>query len=278
MVALAVVTLLFYLVFQPFRHPDVHFLFAEVEFPELPGVPRVQVTEADNSLSSAKVVFLGSPSKQAPDHQYQVASADDFEQLLAQIDNTKIRSRDVLILWLAGQPVSVKDDVLLLCGNDDLDEPPIAQYSLSALLDRIRDCPARTKLVLFDNGRVLHAPRLGIFADGTAHRIQQLVRKTNDPTLWMILSHSELERSQSGAAAPTSAFASAVGDGLRGHADLDRSQFIDLRELFQYVTDRLVSQAVDQPDRVSQTPVLAWGGGGVGTASDLSTSGSRTSS
>jgi uncharacterized protein DUF1416 len=260
-VALAVVALLLHLVFQPFRHPRVHLVFAEVKFPQLPGIPQVPLRGDRDSLSLPQAAFLGSPSKDAPDHQYQVASSADFEQLLARLDDGEIRRRDVLILWLGAQPVSGKDDVLLLCGDDDLDEPSIARFSMSALLDRIRDCPARTKLILFDNGRVLHAPRLGIFADGTAHRIQQLVRKTNDPALWVMLSHSELETSQRESAPPASAFACAVGDGLRGHADLDANRFIDLGEFFQYVRDHLASQAIERPDRISQTPVLVWGGG-----------------
>ena len=260
MIALFLIGLLLLLVFQPFGHPRVHFVFAEIQSPQLPGIPRVPTSGNRDSLLLPKDAFRGAPSAESPIHEYQIASSSDLEHLMTRLaGDGDIRREDVLILWLAAQPVSTKDDILLLGATGQLDSPFLSYFSLSAILDRLRDCPARTKLILFDNGRVLHAPRLGIFADGSAHRIKQLVRSIGDPTLWFVLSHSELEQSQTQEKPLASAFAIAVGQGLQGQADLNQDRFIDLGEFFQYVGDRLKSTTAGRPTRISQTPVLLWG-------------------
>ena len=259
--AAAVAGLLLHLLLQPFFHPHAYLLFGSATYPEA-FMPAFTAPAEDLAcLLLRQVELLNDAKGESPARKGQIPSPAALDAILRQLDGTEVRNRDVLIVWIGAQALTCGGRVDLLCGDSDLSDIQSGRYPLSALLDRVRACPARTKLILLDTGRTAHAPRLGVFAECSPHQIRQLVRDTNDPTLWVMLSHSELERSHAIGDRRCSAFALFVGEGLQGLADRDEDRFVDLGELYPYVRDRLSEFVRRQSGgRSAQTPALIWGG------------------
>jgi len=259
--------LLLYLLMQPFFHPRTYLLLAEATYPDALIPPHVLPAEDLVSLPPGQVELLGNETgksatgKGAPGRR-EITSPAALDDILDQLDSGEFSNRDVLMMWIGAQTVASGDQIALLCGDFDPSDIQTGRYPFSQLLDRVGRCPARTKLILLDAGRTAHDPRLGVFAGCSLSRIRQLVGATKDPTLWVMLSHSELQKSHALGGSPRSAFAGFVAEGLQGLADRDEDRFIHLGELYHYVHGRLADWASRQTNgRSSQTPMLIWGGG-----------------
>ena len=171
-----------------------------------------------------------------------LASPAALDAQLDQLEQRPIEGRDILLIWLRAQWLTVDGQVELLCGDFEPADERSGRYPLRRLLDRLGRCPARTKLIFLDGGRLAHEPRLGIFAECAPQQIRPLIQGTGDRALWVFLSHSELQSAQDLPESRRSAFASWVGTGLRGQADRNQDRLVDLAELAEYVRDQQVAR------------------------------------
>ena len=260
-----------YLLLQPFMHPRVHLLFAAAPYVEAElgataaperdlatlHLPHLELLGADDGTHGAGVW----------------ASVGWLDEQFDRLDNREIRSRDILLVWLRAQPVTIDGQVHLLSGDFDPADDRSGRYPLARVLERVRRSPARSKVIFLDGGRTVHAPRLGIFAESSPQQIRSLVQDTGDTSLWVLVSHSELESAQDLPESHRSALATLVAEGLRGQADRNEDGLVDLGELADYVRSRLAAdggvRVGDEAIRESaavwrrQHPQVVWGGGPV---------------
>lgn len=266
--------LLLWLLLEPFFHPRTFLLFSAASYPDasIPNVPPAANDLASIHLPKFELLADGQAPGAAPAGRLSSPAAVDAA--LKELDREEITDRDVLLVWLRAQAVasaglatpsdqeSAGIEVELLCDDFDRWDGRTGRYPLSRVLQRVQTCSARTKVIFLDIGWTAHAPRIGIFADGTPQQVRNLVERTGDPTLWVMVSHSALEISHHSQDPRQSAFASFVGEGLQGAADGNQDRLIELGELWQFVRQQLGDQAPRQAGRhFTQTPLLIWGAG-----------------
>jgi hypothetical protein len=255
--------LFLYLLLQPFMHPRVHLLFAAAPYVDA-ELRAAAAPEEDLALLRLPHLELLVTDDQA-DGLGVLASVGSLDEQFDRLEQSEIKPRDVLLVWLRAQPVTIEGQVHLLCGDFDPADERSGRYPLARVVDRVRRIPARWKVIFLDGGRTMHAPRLGIFAECTPQQIRSLVQETDDPSLWMLASHSELQGAQDLPESRRSALATYVAEGLRGQADRNRDRLVDLGELADYVRSQL---AADDATRIGavwrrQDPQVLWGGGPV---------------
>ncbi|MCL4204040.1 MAG: hypothetical protein KJ000_16175 [Pirellulaceae bacterium] len=275
LVVVGVAWLFGYLLLLPFLHPRIHLLFAAAPYSE--AELRAAAPEEDLSLLRLPNLELLGDDKAAG--LGVLASVAALDEQFDSLERLEIKTTDILLVWLRAQLVTVDGQIQLLCGDFDPADERSGRYPLERVLDRVRRSPARSKFVFLDAGRSAHHPRLGIFAECSPQQVRAMVQGTGDTTLWLFLSHSELQGAQDLADPPRSALAAHVAQGLRGDADRNSDQLVDLAELAEYVRTRLitdrearlqsqVSRHDNRPgeprvDWRQQTPLVVWGGGAV---------------
>ncbi len=266
--------LLLWLLLEPFFHPRTYLLFRAAADP-VGGIPHVPAGADDlASIHLPKFELLADGQAPGAASAGRLASPATLDAALKELDREEITGRDVLLVWIRAQAVaaaspvtlsgqeSAGPEVELLCDDFDRWDGRTGRYPLSRLLQRVQTCPAGTKVIFLDIGWTAHAPRIGIFADGTPQQVRELVERIGDPTLWVMVSHSALEVSHHSQDARQSAFASFVGEGLQGAADGNEDRLIDLGELWQFVSQHLADREdrpADQP--YVQSPMLVHGAG-----------------
>ncbi len=269
----AVGGLLVWLLVQPFLHPRIYLMFAAAPYFEAELRAAASPDEDLAAMRAPNLELLAAGATQAG-QEAELTSPASLDERLTVLEQREITGRDILLIWLRSQLVSVDGQLELLCGDFDPADERAGRYPLRRLLDRVGRCPARTKLIFLDGGRTAHAPRLGIFAECSPQQIQPLVQDTGDPSLWLYLSHSALQSAHDRAEPRCSAFAFSVGTGLRGEADRNQDRLVALDELVEFVGRQLAADLPDSPSgRRWQTPLLVWGGGPLtpGTAYPLVT-------
>ena len=171
--------------------------------------------------------------------------------------------RDSLILYVRGHGVSENGVAWLLC-SDYSQADPTFRYRLQDLLDQVEQSPARFKLLLLDTHEIAADPRLGMIVNEFPRLVEEVVRATNDPNLWVLSSCRPLETSHVCEPARCSVFGYFVTQGLRGAAHRGGGRWIDLDEFVNYVRRSVsdwVWQATERGE--TQSPWLLRGGVGV---------------
>lgn len=170
-----------------------------------------------------------------------------------------------LVIHLTALARAEGDEVFLLPG-DASPEQPAEWVGLGAVLEAVRACPARHKLLLLDLMRPLAHPRLGLLADDVADAVHaRLAREEAAAPLTFFVfcacGHGA-QQSFTSQELQRSVFAHYLERGLRGRADghgeggrPDRR--ITVRELAAFVAPRVDRWAWHNRGR-RQTPVL-WG-------------------
>ena len=137
--------------------------------------------------------------------------------------------------------------------------------SVETLIDQVRQSPAATKLILINAGTIDYDPGLGVLGNDFPRLLEQAVHQSKDPSLWVYCSHSSLQYSHVSRAARRSVFGMFVGEGLKGAADLDHDQAIQLSELVAFTSANVTKWVAQSTDRgAEQIPQLIWGGGKAG--------------
>lgn len=279
--ALGLLVLLAYLLIPP-RYPVTRFVFLPItEYSTL--LPAAPATLSD--LAALKASW-------AADRSSELLEALGTWEAIRQIGS---RLGDppggVLILYASGLGVSDAGQAYLLC-SDYSPEPRAApppkapiglaegaaqsrqgaatekRYAVSDLLAELASPQreAKLKVLILDAPYVVSDVRLGIIVNEFWRLVEQEVRKTQDPNLWVLAASQSFESAHVCPATQRSVFARFVEEGLRRDADREpngnQDRVISLDELYRYVRDRLVlwsEQHCRWPD--GQYPRLLWGGG-----------------
>lgn len=284
--ALGLLALLAYLLIPP-RYPVTRFVFLPIaEYSAL--LPAVPATLSD--VANLKAYW-------APDRSSELLEASGTAEAIRQIG---ARLGDppggVLILYASGLGVSDAGQAYLLC-SDYMPEAraapanaPLApqaaarsgqghsaekRYPVADLLAELVSSQrkAKLKLLILDAPYVVTDARLGVLVNEFWRLVEQEVRKTQDPNLWVLAAGQVFESAHVCPATGRSVFARFVEEALRRDADLEpngnQDRVITLDELYRYVRDRLVLWSGEHcrwPD--GQYPRLLWGGGPFPQADD----------
>jgi hypothetical protein len=178
-----------------------------------------------------------------------------------------LHKSDTLIVYLTGNCVSdVGPDgpaAWLLCSDfavardtGGADAKPAGRYRLRDVLLQMKQCPAKTKLLILDSGYLNYDPRLGLFVNEFPRLLEEDVRAVDDPDLWVLCSCRPLESSHVCGPEKRSVFNYFVTQACTGAAN-PSNRWIDLDELFPYVRDRVGGWVDRQTGSAeSQTPWL----------------------
>ena len=180
---------------------------------------------------------------------------DESTQFLPNRDNLltevprwlqKCRSGDQVLVYFSGHGVRDAGGTLYLAPND-VDPAKLAEtcLSLSWFRDQIADCEAGTKILILDachagtskGNDALPGNNAGADAIGATFK--------DVPGVVTLASSTAAEESQLWPQREQSLFSYWLNQGLKGHADRDADDRIDVDELFQYVRDN-VTRSADQ--------------------------------
>ncbi|MCC6419413.1 MAG: hypothetical protein IT429_14350 [Gemmataceae bacterium] len=140
---------------------------------------------------------------------------------------------------------------------------------LAEVLDNMRACPTRQKLLILDLMQPFTAPRLGILADDVAARVEAALaaNAAQDPALQTLMACAPGQQSLASPELQHTAFAYYLREGLRGRADGygpdgQSNGQVSVRELARFVAAR-VDRWARQTRDARQTPKYR------GTAADF---------
>jgi hypothetical protein len=174
--------------------------------------------------------------------------------------------RTVLILYVSAHGVSESGKAYLLCSDYQPRTNPEGRFDFGELLQQIRVCRAKLKLLILDVAGIAVDPRLGFVVNEFPRIAEAKVRETADPDLYVLMSQGPLEQSHVTHAARRSLFNYYVVEGLRGAANRTEPNdyVVDLGELYEFVRNGVAARTARQTDeRETQFPVLLRGGEGV---------------
>lgn len=258
-----VVAFFAYLLFQPFSNPDVYFAVVEV------GHRPADALEGDGPLYAradrdALAAFgrdLQSYRPEAPSARLSgIETPGDVASLKLKLRKLAPESNSVLLLSMTVRGFTENGAAYIRWPAASADAPPQAAR-VDDLLEAVRSHPAPVKALLVDVRPDPQTASTTLLNDFPS-RLQQAVERTGDRSLWVLISHSTLERSHLNHARRRSVFSHFVELGLSGKADLDDDGAISIAEFGRYVANRVSFAAQLRTGmRESQTPVLCWGGG-----------------
>lgn len=270
---LGLVALLMLLLFQPFWHPRTHLYVLAPSAYQSDAMPPIDyVAEDVAALKSVERAFSRDIGQPTAVHVQDLATPDSADEFSSIWESQDVGIRDVLVVYVVANAMAEDGRVYLLCGDADPADSRKGRYSLASLLRRVGDSPAAVKLVVLDTRAVLDGPRTGMLANQVPRLIGQQVRATRDPGLWVLTSNSSLERAHVCRARQRSVFGYYLTEAMRGGADLDENQVVDLHELFQYVAVHVAAWVEHHgAGAVTQTPTLVCGSDRAPTRRDYPT-------
>ena len=133
---------------------------------------------------------------------------------------------------------------------------PAGRYRLRDLLGQIKQCPAKSKLLVLDTGYLNYDPRMGLFVNEFPRLLEEDVKAVNDPDLWVPCSCRPLESSHVCGPAKRSVFSYFVNQGVTGAAK-QGNRWVELDDLFTYVRDHVASWADLQSGGAETSNALA---------------------
>src|SRR5262245_11634439 len=135
----------------------VHIYYLAVKY-AVPGPPPAAFSEPDRARFDdlKQAVFTRDPVA-LPAETF--GHPKGLETLAGEIES---HANDVLIFYLNAHVVSDEGAAYLLCNNYDPAKNDSDRIELKALFDQIKQCSARTKLLLLDCGRIRSDTRLGM--------------------------------------------------------------------------------------------------------------------
>ncbi len=248
--------------FPPFFAPQTHLVLlgsginANFHTPSIPYV-------AEDRLSLEAV-----DSAVIHDQSEAWKAARSAKRLGEVIRKTGLRRSDTLLVYLTAHGVSDDGEsgdgeAYLLCDNFDLRRPDSGRVKVETLLSQLSESPAEVKVLLLNAGMIDRDPRMGMVVNEFPRLLEEAVRKTGDPSLWVFCSHSSLQYSHISRAARRSVFGLFVTEGLKGAADFNSDSRVDLGELASFASANVAHWVRRTSDRgAEQTPLLMWGGVG----------------
>ena len=178
---------------------------------------------------------------------------------------------DVALLYVAAHGVSRGGVPYLLCTDYDPSEysepssPARGQYPLAELLKSYEKCPAKTRILVLDTGRLETDVAGGMLVNEFPRLVEAELKKPGvSENLWVILANSFCERSLVSRADRRSAFSYFFCQALRGQADTDGDgdKKVELNEVAAYLERVSKWAAAATGQTGSQTPARAAGWSG----------------
>jgi hypothetical protein len=151
--------------------------------------------------------------------------------------------------------------VYLLGGAANPDQVDEDQWvKLSEIIDGLRACPAKRKLLILDIMREVPDERFGLFADDIAAKVQAALGSYKELPFYVLCACAAGQTSQTSEELGRSLFAHCLDEGLRGYADNynpqgDADRQVSVVELANFVKQR-VDRWAWKTRGARQTPVL----------------------
>ena len=173
-----------------------------------------------------------------------------------------VGDRDTLVLYVTGHGVAQSGTACLLC-SDYLWEPGTGRYKMDDLLEQVSRCRARVKLLILDADHLASDPRLGMLVNEFSRLVEEKVRSTPDPNLWVLMATQPLETPLASYHDKRSVFSYYVTAAFDGAADFNHDGVIDLAELVDFVNLGVKEYARrENGERATQSIRLLQGGKG----------------
>ena len=238
--------------------PDVHFAVLPVTDNNRLAVPPIPYSrEGANSLKELQT------RPAVIDLDKEIQTSDAFDTLASKLKEG-LKGADTLIVYLTCNCISdVAEDgpaAWLLCsdfavrsGQSDLESRPVGRYRLRDVLRQMKECKAKSKLLILDSGYLNYDPRLGVFVNEFPGLLEKEVHAINDPDLWVLCSCQPLETSHVCGAQKRSVFDYFVTDAFTGAANRN-NRWIELEDVYNYVREG-VSGWVDHQSGSAETQI-----------------------
>ena len=248
--------LFFYLLIQPIRHPNTFLLLAKSDNWETWSVAPIHFAEEDLQQFRAVEPSLARQSQQTFAEPIALVANDELSRIRERLTELDIRSNDVLVLFVSSHGLVIDQSPSLISQGFDPDVPGTGTFSVKSLLRIISQSPAKTKLLILDSGQQPIDSRLGIIAKQFPRLLQEAVDSLEQNNVWVLSSNDTGQRALVSEIDRRSVFAYFVQQGLIGHADSNQNKIITVKELFEYVRDRVSQYTSLYTDGPMQTPIL----------------------
>ncbi|QGJ71671.1 Hypothetical protein PBC10988_33780 [Planctomycetales bacterium 10988] len=257
--AIALTLFLGYYLWLPFLDPRVFMVSLSISDYEVLSVPPLPYAAEDRSdFDPLSDVLRADPQVEGGGVRQlrNIQTASSLSTLSSELQDVADRGSDILVFYLRVQGISENGEAYLLGSDFDPLNPTAGRYRLRDVLEQVQQSPAEVKLLLLDAGTVAHECKLGMVVNEFSYLLKQEMR-TLPAGLWVMTSHSPLERSHSFSPWRRSLFGYFLSQGLLGGADMNASGRIDLDELFRFTSANVSAAAKYITGGTStQTPML----------------------
>jgi hypothetical protein len=175
-------------------------------------------------------------------HAFEDYSTQEQDRVLGKLSDLKAQSGQTLVLYLRAHALRDDTGVYVLPSNAKPGRRD-TWIALDDVLTKLRECPAKHKLLLLDLMQPIADPRVGILAndvpEGVKATLQNAQEKQQLPDLLVLCSCAAGQVSLLAEDAKLSAFAYYLDQGLSGRADKNRDGQVTARELAEYVSSHV---------------------------------------
>ena len=98
-------------------------------------------------------------------------------------------AKDGPAAWLLCSDFAVRPDI------GGAESKRVGRYRLRDVLLQMKECKAKTKLLILDSGYLNYDPRLAVFVNEFPRLLEEEVRAVDDPDLWVLCSCQAMETS-----------------------------------------------------------------------------------
>jgi hypothetical protein len=226
---------------------------------------------------------VGSDRLMVPAIEFQDETLSDFQQLPDYLDSFELETaanvggftnrirgwiedkspgaapdKSILIAYVSAHGVVLDGEPFILCGDFSIYDDS-GRCSLDELLDAVTALDAKTKLLVFDTGRIVSDARLGVLANDFTRLVAAAVAARGDDSLWVLCGTSPAERALVDYQSGRSLLGGSLVNGLRGYANLEAEggngdKKVTLKELYRFVLSRCYHRSSHPGGK--QTPVL----------------------
>ena len=253
---------LLYSLWAPFAHTRPDLVIVEAPRYSSFDVPMIPFAEHQRIALDELAPGLHQGSDRPSPKVVQALQADN--QLVALGERlTDDRTVDVLVAYVAAHGVVVDGEACLLSQDYRASPSTAGRVPLSLLFDQLDRSPAATKVLIIESGPLQTNARQGVAYNDFSGLLQKEAEQRNrnkrgERSIWVLHSHARFERSHYARSLQRSVFGFFVERGLRGAADFDLNQEVDLAELHRFVATQVAAWVSEASGgRESQTPWLA---------------------
>src|SRR5262245_13652934 len=205
---------------------------------ERPGIPPIAWMDADRRALRDSGVF---PTVDSVEEQTRNPTR---EVMKTRLEHLPDRNRDEsVVVYLAGRAVVDHDGKIQVLASDSRPYEPGTQVPLSLVLDRLKACPVKKKLLILDIMRGMFDPRdIGGTTDGVGDLVGKELQsesdsqRPNDPKLLVLTACSPGEAALSSETLRQSVFGYYLNQALTTtEADGNGDHLVSVQELADYL-------------------------------------------